>query len=179
MPSRLLPVGECGRRTSCLCNQSCSSWGSRAGERHHSGSSSVWNYSTWGFRNRARRTGRPCHRKMYWGTGEGEMEISPGETGNEEVRHIRTLWSIDDVVRCFIPHLVYEGTQRGEDVLQRHLWLRDLQEAQVNLEHLLHQWIVSHISTQLCLQRQGVNQGITSRVKTSSITRRLQVQDFL
>lgn len=82
---RLLPVGECGWRTSCPCNRSCSSWGNRPGVRHHSGLSSVWNYSTLGFHNRARHTGQPGHQKMYSGTrwGGGEMEISPGETGNE------------------------------------------------------------------------------------------------
>lgn len=53
---------------------------------------------------------------------------------------------------CFITHLVYEGTQRGEDVLQSHLRLRDLQEAHMNLEHLLHERVVSQISTQLRLE---------------------------
>lgn len=71
----LLPVGECGRRTSCPCNRSCSSWGNRAGERHHSGLSLVWNYSTWGFHNRARHRGRHDHQKTYSGTG-GERQRS-------------------------------------------------------------------------------------------------------
>lgn len=70
--SHLLPVSECGRRTSCLCNRSCSSWGSRAGGRRHSGSSSAWNCSTLGFHNRARHTGRPGHQKTYSGTGREE-----------------------------------------------------------------------------------------------------------
>ncbi len=61
----LLPAGVCGQRTSCHCTQSCSSWGNRAGGRHHCVWSSVWNYSTSGSHSKNRHTYPPVHQKMY------------------------------------------------------------------------------------------------------------------
>lgn len=49
-------------------------------------------------------------------------------------------------------HLVNEGAQRGEDLLERRLRLVDPQEAQVDFKHLLHQWTVAVIRAQLGLQ---------------------------
>lgn len=51
-------------------------------------------------------------------------------------------------------HLVDEGPERGEDLLEGGLGLRDLQEAQVHLEHLLHQRVVAEIRVQLRLETQ-------------------------
>lgn len=61
----LLPAGVCEQRTSCHCTQSCSSWGNRAGGRHHCVWSSVWNYSTSESHNTNRHTYPPGRQKMY------------------------------------------------------------------------------------------------------------------
>lgn len=42
-------------------------------------------------------------------------------------------------------HLVDEGPERGEDLFEGGLRLRDLQEAQMDLENLLHQGVVTKI----------------------------------
>lgn len=64
-PFPLLPAGVCGQRTSCHCTRSCSSWGNRAGGRHHCVWSSVWNYSTSESHNTNRHTYPPGHQKTY------------------------------------------------------------------------------------------------------------------
>lgn len=42
-------------------------------------------------------------------------------------------------------HLVNEGPERGEDLFEGSLRLRDLQKAQMDLENLLHQGVVTKI----------------------------------
>lgn len=42
-------------------------------------------------------------------------------------------------------HLVDEGPERGEDLLEGRLRLRDLQEAQMHLENFLHQGVVTQV----------------------------------
>lgn len=42
-------------------------------------------------------------------------------------------------------HLVNEGPERGEHLFEGSLRLRDLQEAQMDLEYLLHQRVVTKI----------------------------------
>lgn len=51
-------------------------------------------------------------------------------------------------------HLVDEGPERGEDLFERSLRLRDLQEAQMHLENLLHQGVVTEVRVQLGLRTQ-------------------------
>lgn len=51
-------------------------------------------------------------------------------------------------------HLVDEGPQGGEDLFERRLRLRDLQETQMHLEHLLHQGVVAQVGGQLRLWTQ-------------------------
>lgn len=52
----------------------------------------------------------------------------------------------------FIFYLVDEGPEGGEDLLERRLRLGDAQEAQVHLEHLLHQGVVAQVRVELRLQ---------------------------
>ncbi len=80
----LLPAGVCGQRTSCHCTQSCSSWGSRAGGRHHCVWSSVWNYSTSGSHSKNRHTYPPVHQKMYRETEKDRKRHETYEQNNEQ-----------------------------------------------------------------------------------------------
>lgn len=49
-------------------------------------------------------------------------------------------------------HLVNEGPERGEDLFEGSFRLRDLQKAQMDLENLFHQGVVTKIRSQLDLR---------------------------
>lgn len=51
-------------------------------------------------------------------------------------------------------HLVDEGAQGREDLLEGRLRLINPEEAEVDVKHLLHQWTVAVVRTQLGLQRE-------------------------
>lgn len=58
-------------------------------------------------------------------------------------RKIALETNIRKLLRIF--HLVNEGPERGEHLFEGSLRLRDLQKAQMDLEYLLHQGVVTKI----------------------------------